>query len=211
VSPTEKAAIMSELPEHPLLESAGVSATELGMLTLASLDHLQEAISIFDQDLRLMVWNRRFVELLDFPPDLLKVGLPFAEVIGYNARRGEYGSGDPETQVTERVRLARQFQSHCFERARPDGTVLEVRGQPISGGGFITIYQDITARKRAEADLLEHRLQLEARVAERTAELLALNRQLAQEIEERKAIDAALRESESRIRLITDTVPVLSG
>ncbi|MBL8479067.1 MAG: hypothetical protein JNK59_07140, partial [Sterolibacteriaceae bacterium] len=50
---------MSELPEHPLLESAGVSAAELGTLTLASLDHLQEAISIFDQDLRLMVWNRR--------------------------------------------------------------------------------------------------------------------------------------------------------
>ena len=202
---------MSELPEHPLLESAGVSAAELGMLTLASLDHLQEAISIFDQDLRLMVWNRRFVELLDFPPDLLQVGLPFGEVIGYNARRGEYGPGDPEAQVAERVRLARQFQSHCFERARPDGTVLEVRGQPISGGGFITIYQDITARKRAEAGLLEHHLQLEARVAERTAELLALNQQLAREIEERKAIGAALRESESRIRLITDTVPVLIG
>ena len=200
---------MRELPEHPLLESIGVSDTELGRLTLASLDHLQEAISIFDQDLRLMVWNRRFVELLDFPADLLRVGMPFAEVIGYNARRGEYGPGDPEAQVAERVRLARQFQSHCFERNRPNGTVLEVRGQPIAGGGFITVYQDITARKRADADLLESHLQLEARVRERTAELLVLNEQLAQEIEEREVIDAALRESESRVRLITDTVPVL--
>ncbi len=202
---------MRELPEHPLLESIGVSDTELGRLTLASLDHLQEAISIFDQGLRLMVWNRRFLELLDFPPELIRVGLPFDELMRFNARRGEYGEGDPEALVAERVRLARRFESHCFERIRPDGTVLEVRGQPISGGGFITIYQDITARKRAEASLLEHHLQLEARVAERTAELLALNEQFAQEIEERKAIDAALRESESRIRLITDTVPVLIG
>ena len=202
---------MRELPEHPLLESIGVSDTELGRLTLASLDHLQEAISIFDQGLRLMVWNRRFLELLDFPPELIQVGLPFDELMRFNARRGEYGEGDPEALVAERVRLARRFESHCFERIRPDGTVLEVRGQPISGGGFITIYQDITARKRAEASLLEHHLQLEARVAERTAELLALNEQFAQEIEERKAIDAALRESESRIRLITDTVPVLIG
>jgi PAS domain S-box-containing protein len=202
---------MRELPEHPLLESIGVSDTELGRLTLASLDHLQEAISIFDQGLRLMVWNRRFLELLDFPPELIRIGLPFDELMRFNARRGEYGEGDPEALVAERVRLARRFESHCFERIRPDGTVLEVRGQPISGGGFITIYQDITARKRAEASLLEHHLQLEARVAERTAELLALNEQFAREIEERKAIDAALRESESRIRLITDTVPVLIG
>jgi len=78
---------MRELTEHPLLESAGVSAAELGMLTLASLDHLQEAISIFDRDLRLMVWNRRFVELLDFPADLLRVGLPFEEVIAYSSKR----------------------------------------------------------------------------------------------------------------------------
>ncbi|MBK8181445.1 MAG: PAS-domain containing protein [Candidatus Competibacteraceae bacterium] len=200
---------MCELPENPLLKLGGVADTELGRVTLASLDHLQEAISIFDQDLRLMVWNRQFVELLGFPPDLMRVGLPFADIIGYNACRGEYGPGDPEVLVAERVRLARQFQSHSFERVRPDGTVLEVRGQPLAGGGFITVYQDITARKRAEAELLENHQQLETRIQARTAELRALNQQLAREIEERKTIAAALRESDNRIRLITDTVPVL--
>lgn len=200
---------MAKLPEHPLLDLVGSQAAELGRLTLASLDHLQEAISIFDQNLRLMVWNRKFVELLAFPADLLHVGMPFAEVIGYNVRRGEYGPGDPATQIAERVRLAQQFQSHSFERVRPDGTVLEVRGQPLSEGGFITIYQDITARKQAEARLRDNQQQLEQRVSERTAELSALNQKLAREIEERKIIDAALRESESRVRTITDTVPVL--
>ena len=169
---------------------SGLSDAERGAQTLASLDYLNEAISIFDHELRLLVWNRRFIELLDFPPELMRVGLPFAELIGYNARRGEYGPGDPEAQVAERVRLAREFQAHCFERTRPDGTVLEIRGEPINGGGFITIYEDVTARKRAEAELRESHEQLEARVRERTA---------------------ALRESENRIRLITDTIPVLIG
>ena len=169
---------------------SGLSDAERGAQTLASLDYLNEAISIFDHELRLLVWNRRFIELLDFPPELMRVGLPFAELIGYNARRGEYGPGDPEAQVAERVRLAREFQAHCFERTRPDGTVLEIRGEPINGGGFITIYEDVTARKRAEAVLRESHEQLEARVRERTA---------------------ALRESENRIRLITDTIPVLIG
>ena len=137
---------MHESPDPPLPNLAGLSDTERGVMTLGGLDYLHEAISIFDHQLRLVVWNRRFAELLDFPPDLLRVGLPFAELIGYNARRGEYGPGDPEVQTAERVRRAQEFQGHCFERTRPDGAVLEIRGEPINGSGFITVYEDITAR-----------------------------------------------------------------
>ena len=38
-----------------------------------------------------------------------------------------------------------------FERTRPDGRVIEVRRNPVAGGGFVLIYADITDRKRAEA------------------------------------------------------------
>lgn len=202
---------MDESPNDPCSDLTDLSDSDLGALTLASLDHLHEAISIVDQDLRLRVWNRRFIELLDFPPELVWVGLPFVELFRFNARRGEYGPGDPEAQVEERIKLAERFESRCFERTRPNGTVLEIRSEPIAGGGFITVYEDITARKRAEAELRESHEQLEARVRERTAELLALNVQLAREIEERQRVAVALRESENRIRLITDAVPVLIG
>ncbi len=201
---------MSEHPEEKdSLVSSGLSIEERGALTLASLDYLHEAISIFDSQLRLLVWNRRFIELLGFPPDLMRVGLSFAEMISYNVHRGEYGLGNPDQQVAERVHLARQFQSHQFERIRPNGTVLKISGEPIAGGGFITIYEDITDRKRADTELKGNYQELEVRVQQRTAELLALNKQLAQEVEQRKRIAAALHASENRIRLITDTVPAL--
>ena len=187
---------MGESPNHSLSNLVGLSDAERGALTLASLDYLNEAISIVDKDLRLQVWNRRFVELLEFPPDQMQVGLPLAELFRYNAHRGEYGPGDPEAQVAERVRLAREFQSHYFERTRPDGTVLEIRGEPLAGGGFITIYENITARKHTEAALRESHEQLEARVRERTAELLMLNAQLAQEMEERKQAQQALNQAQ---------------
>lgn len=202
---------MGESPNNPFSDLTDRSDAELGVLTRASLDHLHEAISIVDHDLRLRVWNRRFIELLDFPPELIRVGLPFVELFRFNAQRGEYGPGDPEAQVEERIRRAERFESRCFERTRPNGVVLEIRSEPIADGGFITLYEDITARKRAEVELRESHERLEARVRERTAELLALNAQLAREIEERQRVAVALRESENRIRLITDAVPVLIG
>jgi signal transduction histidine kinase len=37
-----------------------------------------------------------------------------------------------------------------IERQRPDGRVLEIRRNPLAGGGFVTLYSDITDRRRAE-------------------------------------------------------------
>ncbi|MCP5420490.1 MAG: PAS-domain containing protein [Gammaproteobacteria bacterium] len=178
-------------------------------MTLAALEHLDQGYSIFDQELRLVAWNKRFLELLDFPLDLAQVGTPFAAFIRYNVDRGEYGPGDQQSQFEQRIQQARAFQSHCFERVRPDGTVLEVRGNPIAGGGFITIYTDITARKLADLELQQSHTQLETRVAERTVELEALNAQLAAEVASHKQTAMALQRSESWIRSIADAVPAL--
>ena len=48
---------------------------------------------------------------------------------------------------------ARPRRPHVFERERPDGTVLEVRGVPLEDGGFVTTYMDITERRRSEAKI----------------------------------------------------------
>lgn len=57
--------------------------------------------------------------------------------------------------MRSRVELARRFEPHHFERERPDGTVLDIRGIPVPGRGFVTIYTDITQRARAEPALRE--------------------------------------------------------
>jgi len=112
-------------------------------------------ISIVDADLTMLALNRRFRELLDFPESLCRPGVDFANFIRYNAERGDYGPGDVEEQVRERVELAKRFEPHQFERERPDGTVIEIRGRPIPGGGFVTVYTDVTKRARAERALRE--------------------------------------------------------
>jgi diguanylate cyclase (GGDEF)-like protein len=93
--------------------------------------------------------------MLDFPPELIRVGTEISELFRFNAERGEYGPGDIEEKISERLEKARAFSPHVFERARPDGTVLEIRGNPLDGGGFVTIYTDITERKNNETKLKE--------------------------------------------------------
>jgi PAS domain-containing protein len=118
---------------------------------------MPQGISVFDENLRLRVWNRGFLEVLELPESAVYHGVPFADLIRIPAERGEYGPGDPEEHVRRITELARQFQPHRFERTRPNGRTHLTQGEPlhIDGqlAGFITTYTDITDRKAAEEGL----------------------------------------------------------
>jgi signal transduction histidine kinase len=118
----------------------------------ATLENIDQGLLAVDGDLRMIAWNQKFVDLLQLPEGIVKPGTTYADFVRYNVERGEYGPGDPEEQVKERVASARRPLAHRFERLRPDGTVLEIRRNPTPGGGFVTTYTDVTVRKRAEED-----------------------------------------------------------
>ena len=127
------------------------------------LDHLPVGISIFDRDLQMLAVNRLLVEWLDFPLHLFEHGLPGLEQLThFNACRGEYGPGDPDAQTAERMALARKGEAHRFQRQRPDGRMLEIVGEPLPGGGFISIYMDVTEHQRVEVALREQALYLKS-------------------------------------------------
>ena len=177
----------------------------------AGLDLLNQGITVFDAELRLVAWNEPFLRLLDFPDELARVGTPFERFIRYNAERGEYGPGDPEAQTAQRVAEAANFTAHVTERLRPNGRLLLLRGEPLPHKGFVTLYSDITEQRYIE-HLTEHQnIQLEERVRRRTAQLENANANLTRANSENTRIAAALRRSEERLRLINDTIPILIG
>lgn len=149
-------------------------------LLQGAIENITQGISVVDQNLRLVAWNHRYLELFEYPEGLIGVGRPIADIIRHNAERGLCGPGNVEDHVTKRLYWMRQGNAHTSERLFPNGRVIELIGNPMPGGGFVMSFTDITAFRQAEQDLLEANEGLEQRVEERTRELSQLNQALGE-------------------------------
>jgi signal transduction histidine kinase len=114
-------------------------------------DNMGHGVVMFDAEHRMAAWNQRFRDLLDLRDTQVGIKITYPDFVRGLAERGEYGQDDLDEAVGRRVaNLDRPF---VDERTRPDGTVLEIRRNPVPGGGFVLIYADITERKRTEREM----------------------------------------------------------
>ena len=136
----------------------------------AALQNMTQGISVVDAQLRLVAWNRRYAELFGFPDDLLQVGKPIADVARWALQRLP-PQGDLDQALQRRLAYMRAGTRHLSERVLPDGNIIEIRGNPMPGGGFVATFTDVTQFRRAEAALIQSNETLEQRVAARTEDL----------------------------------------
>ena len=128
----------------------------------ATLENMGQGISMVDENLNVVMFNKKFLEYFNFPEQDFKRGFHMSQAFRLNAERGEYGEGDVEQQIDERLELSARFLPHRFERTTPDGVTFEMVGNPIETGGFVTTYTDITERKAAEQAVRDREAELSA-------------------------------------------------
>lgn len=144
-------------------------------LLQASVENIPQGISVVDQKLRLVAWNRRYLEIFAYPDGLVRSGMPVEELLRYNASRGLLSTSenqDVEGEIQKRLNYLRAGSAYRYQRQQGSLTV-ELQGNPMPGGGFVTTYSDITERIEAQRQLQKINQELEQRVDERTQQLLS--------------------------------------
>ena len=142
----------------------------------AALQNMSQGISVVDREQRLVAWNRRYVQLFGFPDELLQVGRPIADLTRWALKTMPHRGSD-EAALQRRIGFMRAGTAHLTERVFPDGSIVEIRGNPMPGGGFVATYTDVTASRQAERNLKQANETLEQRVVDRTALLETAKRE----------------------------------
>jgi diguanylate cyclase (GGDEF)-like protein len=120
----------------------------------AALDHMAHGLCAFDDQLKLIVVNARYLEIYGLTAKDARPGTPLVELMRRSIARGVHRGGiDAEQMLAD-------FTTRLIENKEPellrhlaDGRVITVRHQPMVGGGWVGTYEDITERYRADENI----------------------------------------------------------
>lgn len=135
-------------------------ATELARINMrfdAALDNMPQGLCMFDGQKRLAVWNERYAELYQFPPDFLKVGTSHDAIVADRISRGILKGETSPSAAKARIAALDQLPKDATSgrvNEFADGRLILVTFQPMADGGWLATHEDITERRRAEAEIV---------------------------------------------------------
>ena len=135
------------------LAEANMAAKEAQLRS--AIDNMSGGIFLVDKDLKLRVFNDKFAEYYEMPDGVIRIGAPLQDALRIRAERGDYGPGDPEELLAQRIEGYDDKTIRWVEDHTPSGRVIELLRAPTEDDGMVAIFNDITERKQAEQALLE--------------------------------------------------------
>ena len=120
-----------------------------------TLEHMDQGLMMITADRIVAVCNRRAMDILDLPPELMDAHPSFATVLARQWEREEFifTPNDIKNFIRNGAIID---QPYTYQRQRPNGRFIEVCSVPLAGGGMVRTYTDITERKRAEEELTHY-------------------------------------------------------
>jgi diguanylate cyclase (GGDEF)-like protein len=130
---------------------------EQNILFDAALEHMAHALCMFDKDWRVIVYNRRFLELYGLSPDAVQAGTPLLDLVRYSLAQGVHVlAGQTAEQFLENFKQRVMIEGNQeVVRRFADGRLIAVRYQQVVNGNRVCTYEDITERERAADELKE--------------------------------------------------------
>jgi diguanylate cyclase (GGDEF)-like protein/PAS domain S-box-containing protein len=114
-----------------------------------AINNMSQGLLLYDEDARVVLFNRRYLDMYGLSPDMVKPGLHFRDLIAYRKRIGSF-KGDAEAFCSRTLNnVAAKKATHSIIET-PDGREIEIMNQPLKSGGWVATQEDITERRRAE-------------------------------------------------------------
>ena len=121
----------------------------------AALGNMSQGLCLYDADNRLRVVNRRFCEIFRLSPERVTPGIPFREVLELSVAAGNHVGRTASDLLAEQAGIAdlRASGDTRFQELS-HGRVVAISRQATADGGWVATYEDVTERRRAEAQIV---------------------------------------------------------
>jgi diguanylate cyclase (GGDEF)-like protein/PAS domain S-box-containing protein len=147
----------------------------------ATINHMPQAVLMFDASGRLMVCNHHYNDMYGLPAQFVQPGKTIRELLNRRKQNGTY-PGDPDDYIEKLTTDIAQGKSVSQLVELPDGRAISVLNHPMPGGGWVSTHEDITERRQAERQIahmarhdaltnLPNRLLLRERLAQALADV----------------------------------------
>ncbi|MCE4225656.1 EAL domain-containing protein [Methylobacterium sp. C25] len=140
---------------HTQIQSANAQLIEQNRRFDAALENMTQGLCMFDAQARLVVWNRRYLEIFGLDDGAISIGMTQREIIELLVSLKRYKSGATVDSVSEGTRTSLTGENaRSVLRELADGRVVSATHRTMAGGGWVATFEDVTERRRNEARII---------------------------------------------------------
>ncbi|TPL49549.1 EAL domain-containing protein [Mesorhizobium sp. B2-4-6] len=137
----------------------------------AAVENMSHGLCMFDADERMIICNHNYIDIFSLDAKVVKPGIPFFDILQHSVDIGIASQSANELYAIRKPYID-GAKASTYEEVLSDGRIIVISHRPIAVGGWVSIYEDVTEERRAEAELKEQHRRFDAALANMSQGLL---------------------------------------